>query len=114
MNVRDFLLSPPIGWRQTGKHTKKPKWSAYETRQPSSHRGPCNRCDTTPAWTPDAIRDRPAPEGGGSVLVNGIAVDPNGPSLFTTLQEQLGLKLTGAKGPVEVIVIDSVQKPTAN
>lgn len=34
------------------------------------------------------------------------------PSLFTVMQEQLGLKLEGARGPVEVLVIDSVQRPT--
>jgi hypothetical protein len=37
--------------------------------------------------------------------------DTAGPSLFTAIQEQLGLKFELAKGPVEVIVIGSVQKP---
>lgn len=36
------------------------------------------------------------------------------PSLFTAIQEQLGLKLTGAKGPVPVFIIDRVEKPSAN
>jgi uncharacterized protein (TIGR03435 family) len=41
------------------------------------------------------------------------AADPI-PSVFTAIQEQLGLRLESAKGPVEVLVIESVQKPTEN
>jgi uncharacterized protein (TIGR03435 family) len=40
--------------------------------------------------------------------------DTNGPSLFTALREQLGLKLERAKDPVEMLVIDHVEKPDAN
>jgi uncharacterized protein (TIGR03435 family) len=37
-----------------------------------------------------------------------------GPDLFTALEEQLGLKLVPSRGPVDVIVIDHIEKPSAN
>jgi len=67
----------------------------------------------TLAWTPDTLPSRAAgtpPD--QPVTVNGIAIDPNGPSLFTAVEEQLGLKLEPTKGPVDVLVIDHVERPT--
>lgn len=41
-------------------------------------------------------------------------VDPSRPSVFTALQDQLGLKLESKKSAVEVLVIDSAEKPSPN
>jgi bla regulator protein blaR1 len=40
------------------------------------------------------------------------SINPDGPSLFTAVQEQLGLKLDSARGRVEMVVIDSIDQPT--
>jgi uncharacterized protein (TIGR03435 family) len=47
----------------------------------------------------------------GAVATSG---DPGVPPLAAALEEQLGLKLVARKGPIDVLVIDSVSQPTAN
>lgn len=64
--------------------------------------------DFTLHWTPD----RPAAGPGGPG--DAPPPDSSGPSIFTALQEQLGLKLESQKGPVEALIIDSIEKPSAN
>jgi uncharacterized protein (TIGR03435 family) len=52
---------------------------------------------------------------GGSRGGRGVgAVTADRPSISTALQEQLGLRLESTKGPVEVVVVDSVDRPNAN
>ena len=60
--------------------------------------------DFTLQWVPDESLKGPVVGDGSS-----------GPSIYTALQEQLGLKLESRKGPVEVLVVDHVEKtPTEN
>jgi uncharacterized protein (TIGR03435 family) len=79
--------------------------SRFVARPVADHTGLTGLFDFELTWTPDLPSDvspvAPAP-----------TIDPNGPSLFTALDEQLGLKLESSKGPVDVLVIDRVERPT--
>jgi len=66
--------------------------------------GLTGRYDFRLQWTPDNVANNAAD--------NGAADAP--PTLFTAIQEQLGLKLQPAKGPVPTLVIDHVEQPTEN
>ena len=67
------------------------------------------RYDLKLKWTPDD---------GATAWFNGTggasAAADSGPSIFTALQEQLGLKLESQKGPVQVLAIDHVEMPSEN
>jgi uncharacterized protein (TIGR03435 family) len=58
-------------------------------------------------WTPDNL---PPPPPGAEAS----APDPGGPSIFTAVQEQLGLKLDSTRGPVKTLVIDHIERPSEN
>jgi uncharacterized protein (TIGR03435 family) len=67
--------------------------------------------DITLEWTPDEsqIANMQLPPD-----VKPPPSDPAGPSIFTALQEQLGLKLEAQKGPVDIFVITRAEKPSEN
>jgi uncharacterized protein (TIGR03435 family) len=70
--------------------------------------------DFSLTWTPDDSQAQ-GPAGGKPNGEPSLpAPDPNGPSIFTAIQDQLGLKLESGKGPIEIIVIDHVEKPSGN
>ena len=59
------------------------------------------------SWTPE--QGPPGPDGGPPPPAPG-----DGVSLYTAVQEQLGLKLQAQDGPVDVVVIDNASQPTAD
>jgi uncharacterized protein (TIGR03435 family) len=76
--------------------------------------GLSGRYDLKLEWVPDEYQvamfgAMGVPEGAGAP-----PPDWHGPSLFTALEEQLGLKLESQKGPVELFAIERVARPSAN
>ena len=66
-------------------------------------------------WTGRLVVDRTGLTGRFDFTLNfapDSVNDSDAPSIFTAVQEQLGLKLEPATGPVEVLVIDSAERPT--
>ncbi len=60
-------------------------------------------------WTPDALITSTS----GPAELPG-SIDSSGPSLFTAIQEQLGLRLRSVRGPSGFLVVDRMEKPSAN
>lgn len=70
------------------------------------------RFDASFQWTPDS--GQPVRLKSGELAPPPPADATPGPSIFTAIQEKLGLKLESRKVPTEVIVIDHAQKPSEN
>ena len=71
-----------------------------------NHTGLEGKYNITLDWTPN--------EAGVGLPDGSQTTAENSPSIFTVLEEQLGLKLLPTKGPVEVVVIDSIELPSPN
>jgi uncharacterized protein (TIGR03435 family) len=71
--------------------------------------GLTGKFDFTLQWTPDVIQAPP-----GSQQGTGDTPADSDLSIFTAIQEQLGLKLKPQKGPVDILVIDHVERPSEN
>lgn len=72
--------------------------------------GLIGKFNITLEWTPDDTQGMQGRPGAPPPPVS----DGTGPSIFTALQEQLGLKLEAQRGPVEVLVIERAEKPSEN
>ena len=101
--VRNMSMKDFASWMQTGVMDKPVV----------DQTGLKDKYDFDLKWTPD---DSQFQQFRGAVPMNTPpSNDPNAPpSLYTAVQEQLGLKIEAAKAPDDVIVIDHVEKPSAN
>jgi len=72
------------------------------------HTGIEGKYDFKLDWTPDF------PQAEGNSPATSPAAQRDAPSLFTAIQEQLGLKLEAAREPADVLVVDRVEKPSEN
>lgn len=75
-----------------------------------------SRYDFTLKWTPDQEQRAVFIQatGGHPGMGKAPAAERSGPSIYTALQEQLGLKLKAGKAPVEALVIEYIDRPPAN
>jgi uncharacterized protein (TIGR03435 family) len=65
------------------------------------------------SWAPDSATVGNTAENKEAPAVDSMS-DPSGPSIFSALQEQLGLRLEARKVPAEIIVIDHLERPSEN
>jgi uncharacterized protein (TIGR03435 family) len=103
LNVRNMTMADFASWMQNG----------VMDRPVVDQTGLTDRYDFPLKWTPDDSQF--AAFRGVGAVVPPPTDDPKAPpALYTAIQEQLGLKMGPAKAPDDVIVIDHVEKPSAN
>jgi uncharacterized protein (TIGR03435 family) len=113
----DGHSGPGLVWIQDGQLTCQAVGTVELTRILSQRLGHNVLDKTGLTGKYDFTMQWPREEGPGSMLdggEGGNAAESSGPSIFTVIQEQLGLKLESHKAPVEVLVIDHVEAPSAN
>jgi uncharacterized protein (TIGR03435 family) len=97
-----------MGMGQSNMNTLASQLGQQLGRFVSNQTGLTGDFDLHVEWTPYPGQN----EGGDSDTPPPAGAE--GPSIFTALQERLGLRLESTKGPVEVLVIDRAEKPDAN
>lgn len=122
----------PVYWLVVGKGGPKLQRAADDTRSYRVSRGMVNTRTTMPAlanvfsnWLERVVLDQTGLQGTYEVKLEWIPeenIRPDEPeiasrpgaSLFTAIQDQLGLKLEPRRGPVEFLVIETAEKPSEN
>ena len=103
LNVRNMTMADFASWMQNG----------VMDRPVVDQTGLTDRYDFQLKWTPDGSQF--AAFRGVGATIPPPSDDPKAPpALYTAIQEQIGLKMGPAKAPDDVIVIDHVEKPSAN
>jgi uncharacterized protein (TIGR03435 family) len=108
--------TPPGAWnlKNVGTADLVKYLSQQLSRTVIDETGLSGHYDVKLEWKPE--RGEGGPEALGLPPAFDTASPPasTGRSIFTAIQEQLGLKLESTKGPVEMVVIDHAEKPSAN
>lgn len=111
-NVKDFQIVGATGWMSSEQTWSRGQGSLVGTKVPmemfaedllesqlsrvvKDNTGIKGEYDIRLTWTPDTVEE-------------------TGPSLFTSIQEQMGLRLESTKGPVEMLVLDKAERPSGN
>ena len=103
--VRNMTMKDFATWMQSG----------VMDRPVVDQTGLTDRYDFTLKWTPDESQFAQFRGSNVKMPTANATNDPNAPpGLYTAIQEQLGLKMEATKAPDDVIVIDHVEKPSAN